>query len=174
MTPLGKCAPMSPELEAALEKAKAHVMTAEERRAQRISFIFGLQDENSTRTKEDIAAWLDEHDGVTEYRAELTRLKEENERLRKKLDAARDWSPEMKAAAMADAQKVCDLHLALEELLKRVEPFLDDYDEEADAPFPADTDVQVRATMGDLRSLAEAYHKAKTGSALSINNKEGT
>lgn len=30
-----------PELEAALEKARAHVMTPEERRAQRISFAYG-------------------------------------------------------------------------------------------------------------------------------------
>lgn len=54
---------MDPELAALLERALSHVMTPEERRAQKISFIYGMLDNDSTLTKEDVAQWLDKHEG---------------------------------------------------------------------------------------------------------------
>ena len=47
---------MSPELTAALERAKNHVMTPAEIFEQRVSFVFGQQDYDSPvqRTKDEI------------------------------------------------------------------------------------------------------------------------
>ena len=42
-----------------IEKAKAHVMTPAERRAQRISFIVG----QTGFDRERVADWLDRHEG---------------------------------------------------------------------------------------------------------------
>jgi hypothetical protein len=50
------CPPLSPELLALIEKAKRHVMTPEEQRAQRISFVYGqLMDCAPHVTKEEVA-----------------------------------------------------------------------------------------------------------------------
>ncbi len=46
-----------------MAKAAAHKMTPAERRAQRISMIYGLQSFDSKVTKEQIADWLDRHEG---------------------------------------------------------------------------------------------------------------
>lgn len=49
----------SPTLIAALELAAKHKMTPDEIRAQRISMIVGL----SGRPREQVADWLDRHEG---------------------------------------------------------------------------------------------------------------
>lgn len=56
---LSKPCPPRPELDALIEKAKAHVMTPAERRAQRISFIVGQTGFDRDR----VADWLDRHEG---------------------------------------------------------------------------------------------------------------
>lgn len=43
-----------PKLDALLERARAHVMTPEERREQRISFVYGMLPFRSTLTKDDV------------------------------------------------------------------------------------------------------------------------
>jgi len=50
-------------LEEIAEKARKHVVTPEERRAQRISLIMGLRSKKSTLTREDVASFLDENEG---------------------------------------------------------------------------------------------------------------
>ena len=47
---------MSPELEAAIERARHHIMTPEEKFEQRVSFVFGQQDYDNPnpRTKDEI------------------------------------------------------------------------------------------------------------------------
>jgi hypothetical protein len=120
---------------------------------------------------DELCAWLralNEPQG-DDAAAELTRLKEENERLRKELDDARGWSPEMKAAAMADAQKVCDLTTTLEELLRVMEPVANIIETEEAVDIPPMKLVIVECgsfrdyslTIDNLRSLSEAYRKAK-------------
>lgn len=45
------------------EKARAHRVTPEERRKQRISLIMGLRSKNSTLTREEVASFLDQNEG---------------------------------------------------------------------------------------------------------------
>ena len=56
---------MSPGLEAALERARNHVMTPEERFEQRVSFVYGQQDYDNPHslTKEQIRQMLAESTG---------------------------------------------------------------------------------------------------------------
>lgn len=44
-------------------KARAHKVTPEERRAQRVSLIMGLRSKNSTLTREEVASFLDQNEG---------------------------------------------------------------------------------------------------------------
>lgn len=81
----------------------------------------------------------------------------------KERDEARDWSPEMKAAAMADAQKVCEQHAALTKLKSERDALADALKPFAEFAerygFKDDTDnVETmngigpqRITVGDLR-----------------------
>lgn len=50
-------------LEQIAEKARTHVVTPTERRAQRISLMMGLRSKNSTVTREEVASFLDENEG---------------------------------------------------------------------------------------------------------------
>lgn len=50
-------------LEQIAEKARKHIVTPAERRAQRISLLMGLQSKNSTLTREDVASFLDQTEG---------------------------------------------------------------------------------------------------------------
>jgi hypothetical protein len=54
---------MTLTLEQIAEKAKKHVVTPAERRAQRISLMMGLRSKNSTVTREEVASFLDENEG---------------------------------------------------------------------------------------------------------------
>lgn len=45
------------------EKARTHVVTPEERRAQRVSMIMGVRSKKSTFTREKIEHMLDEFEG---------------------------------------------------------------------------------------------------------------
>jgi len=56
---------MSSDLEAAIERARNHVMTPEERFEQRVSFVYGQQDYDNPHslTKEKIRQMLAESDG---------------------------------------------------------------------------------------------------------------
>lgn len=47
-------------LEQLIKIAKRHVMTPEERREQRISFVYGMLPFNSTQTREDVRRILEE------------------------------------------------------------------------------------------------------------------
>lgn len=62
---------MSPELEAALARARKHVMTPEERFEQRVSFVFGQQDydDPNPRTKDQIRQRLIELHGYPHRKA---------------------------------------------------------------------------------------------------------
>ena len=50
-------------LEQIAAKAKKHVVTPAERRAQRVSLMMGLRSKNSTITREEVASFLDETEG---------------------------------------------------------------------------------------------------------------
>jgi hypothetical protein len=50
-------------LEQIVEKARKHVVTPAERRAQRISLIMGLRSKNSTLTRDEAASFLDQNEG---------------------------------------------------------------------------------------------------------------
>jgi hypothetical protein len=54
---------MALTLEQIAEKARNHVVTPAERRAQRISLMMGLQSKNSTVTREEVESFLDENEG---------------------------------------------------------------------------------------------------------------
>ncbi|PQV52806.1 hypothetical protein LX70_04090 [Defluviimonas denitrificans] len=54
-----KRAPVRPELDALIEKAKLHVVTDEELKAQRASFVYGNAPEGSRITRESAAASVD-------------------------------------------------------------------------------------------------------------------
>ena len=54
---------MSLTLEQIGYKARKHVVTPAERRAQRVSLMMGLQSKNSTVTREEVASFLDENEG---------------------------------------------------------------------------------------------------------------
>ncbi|PKP73113.1 MAG: hypothetical protein CVT84_15205 [Alphaproteobacteria bacterium HGW-Alphaproteobacteria-6] len=54
-----KRAPARPELEALLEMARRHVVTDDELRAQRASFVYGNAPEGSRITRESAAASVD-------------------------------------------------------------------------------------------------------------------
>lgn len=54
-----KRAPARPELEALIEKAKRHIVTDEELKAQRASFVYGNAPEGSRITRESAAASVD-------------------------------------------------------------------------------------------------------------------
>ena len=45
------------------EKARTHVMTPAERRAQRISMIMGLRSKKSVLTRENVQSMLDDFEG---------------------------------------------------------------------------------------------------------------
>jgi hypothetical protein len=51
---------IDPELAALIERSRGHVMTPEERREQRISFVFGMLPYRSTTTKADVRRMLQE------------------------------------------------------------------------------------------------------------------
>lgn len=50
-------------LEQIAEKARRHVVTPSERRAQRVSLMMGLRSKNSTVTREEVENFLDENEG---------------------------------------------------------------------------------------------------------------
>jgi hypothetical protein len=50
-------------LEQIAEKAKRHVVTPSQRRAQRVSLIMGVRPHNSNVTREQISSFLDEIEG---------------------------------------------------------------------------------------------------------------
>ena len=50
-------------LDQIVEKARAHKVTPDERRAQRISLIMGLRSKNSTLTRDEVASFLDQNEG---------------------------------------------------------------------------------------------------------------
>ena len=50
-------------LEEIAEKARKHIVTPAERRAQRVSLMMGLRSKNSTLTREEVASFLDETEG---------------------------------------------------------------------------------------------------------------
>lgn len=50
----------TPTLDELLELARAHVMTPEERREQRISFVWGMLPWDSKLTKDDVRRHLEE------------------------------------------------------------------------------------------------------------------
>lgn len=53
---------MSPELEAAIERARHIKMTPEQKFEQRVSFVYGMLSSKDKRTKDDIRRMLiDEH-----------------------------------------------------------------------------------------------------------------
>ena len=54
---------MALTLEQIAEKARTHVVTPAERRAQRISLMMGLRSKNSNLTREDVASFLDQNEG---------------------------------------------------------------------------------------------------------------
>jgi hypothetical protein len=54
---------MTLTLEQIAEKARKHVVTPTERRAQRVSLMMGLRSKNSTVTREEVASFLDENEG---------------------------------------------------------------------------------------------------------------
>ena len=51
---------MSPELELAIERARKHVMTPQEKFEQRVSFVYGQQDHDNPnpRSKDEIRQML--------------------------------------------------------------------------------------------------------------------
>jgi len=53
----------SPGLEALLKRARAHHMTPDERRAQRVSLVMGLRGGHSTLTKEKVETLIEEFEG---------------------------------------------------------------------------------------------------------------
>ncbi|MCK0196886.1 hypothetical protein MWN34_08160 [Ancylobacter sp. 6x-1] len=53
----------TPTLEDLVARARAHKMTPNERRMQRVSLIMGLKDKNSSLTREQVEELLDEHEG---------------------------------------------------------------------------------------------------------------
>lgn len=53
------CKPDS-KLAALIDRARSYVMTPEERREQRISFVFGMLPYRSTTTKDDVRRMLQE------------------------------------------------------------------------------------------------------------------
>ena len=71
----------NPELDAAIEKARHHVMTAEEKFEQRVSFVYGQQDfDKPARNKDEIRKHVAESigfplDEIAALRAEITALK---------------------------------------------------------------------------------------------------
>ena len=54
---------MALTLDQIAEKARKHVVTPSERRAQRVSLMMGLQSKNSTVTREEVESFLDENEG---------------------------------------------------------------------------------------------------------------
>jgi hypothetical protein len=64
---------MSPGLQAALDRAAKHAMTPEERREQRLSFVMGMLPSENKMTREQVAAFLDKHEGRAVANFELTR-----------------------------------------------------------------------------------------------------
>lgn len=50
-------------LEQIADKARKHVVTPTERRAQRVSLMMGLRSKNSTLTREEVASFLDQNEG---------------------------------------------------------------------------------------------------------------
>lgn len=50
-------------LEQIAEKARKHVVTPAERRAQRVSMVMGLRSKNSTLTREEVENFLDQNEG---------------------------------------------------------------------------------------------------------------
>ena len=51
---------MSPELTALIEQAKAHVMTPEERKAQRLSFVYGMMPFDSPLSRDEVKNLLED------------------------------------------------------------------------------------------------------------------
>jgi hypothetical protein len=52
------------ELAALIEQVRGYKMTAQERREQRVSFVYGMLPHRSTQTKDDVRKFLDEWEGV--------------------------------------------------------------------------------------------------------------
>jgi len=50
-------------LDALLKRARAHRMTPDERRAQRVSLVMGLRGRSSTLTKEKVETLIEEFEG---------------------------------------------------------------------------------------------------------------
>jgi len=48
-----------------IERARAHKMTPDERREQRISLVMGLRGNRSTLTKEKVGTLMEEFEGIT-------------------------------------------------------------------------------------------------------------
>lgn len=62
---------MSPELEAAIERARHYKMSPRERFEQKVSFVYGMQDFDAPgRSKDEIRRMLAEHGGYPDKWAE--------------------------------------------------------------------------------------------------------
>lgn len=53
----------TPVLADLVARARAHKMSPNERRSQRVSLIMGLKDKDSSLTREQVEELLDEHEG---------------------------------------------------------------------------------------------------------------
>lgn len=81
---------MTPELQAALDRARLHVMTPEETFEQRVSFVYGGMSNDGTLTKDDIRAMLAKAQGTPPAPEGYVLVpREPTEAM---LIAARDWS----------------------------------------------------------------------------------
>ncbi|WP_294392026.1 hypothetical protein [uncultured Sphingomonas sp.] len=54
---------MQAQLDMLVARARAHRMTPDERRAQRVSLVMGLRGANSTLTKEKVETLIEEFEG---------------------------------------------------------------------------------------------------------------
>jgi poly-beta-hydroxyalkanoate depolymerase len=56
-------APVAPNLDDLIARARAHKMTPTERREQRVSMVMGLRGHTSTLTRDEVETLLDEFEG---------------------------------------------------------------------------------------------------------------
>ena len=56
-------APVAPNLDDLIARARAHKMTPMERREQRVSMVMGLRGHTSTLTRDEVETLLDEFEG---------------------------------------------------------------------------------------------------------------
>lgn len=81
---------MTPELKKALEKARSHVMTPEEKFEQRVSFVYGQQDHDKPgKSKDEIRQMIIDREGYPACNSHDA-LIAENKRLREALGQIAD------------------------------------------------------------------------------------